>query len=84
MKRTKKKPTNKEMLDEIQFLGSKLFEVFNQVKNIASVVDLYILYKKDEKKFEKFVQEKLIEVKDKPKEEPAPGSVDNPEVKQKI
>ena len=61
----RKKPTNKEVIEEVKFLGSKLYEMHGNMKNVASIVDLYILFKKDDKKFAKFVDKKLIEAKTK-------------------
>jgi hypothetical protein len=57
----RKKPTNKEIVQEVQFLGNKVYEMYNQVRNIASVIDLYIAYNKDADKFEKFVNKRLKE-----------------------
>ena len=57
----KKKPTNKELLNEINLIGNKMMDLYMAVKNIGNILDLYLLYNKDTEKFTEFIQKKLKE-----------------------
>ena len=55
------KPTNKDMIAEINFLGERLMSLTTVVSNMSKVLDLYITFRKQNKKFEKFIKEKAKE-----------------------
>ena len=60
MKQKKKKPTNKEVLEEINYLGHKVVETHMALRNLAKVVDMYILFRKQNKKFPKFIEQTAL------------------------
>ena len=67
----KKKPTNKEMVREINHLGQRLMMTEQVLTNYVKVFDLYLNYKKDEKKFQKYIKtmsEKNLKAKEKKKD----------------
>ena len=57
----KKNPTKKDILSAIDFLYQKLFQLDN-------FIGLYLEYKKDNKKFNKFIENKVKEIETKGKE----------------
>ena len=67
----KKKPTNKEIVREINHLGQRLMMTEQVLTNYVKVFDLYLNYKKDEKKFQKYIKtmsEKNLKAKEKKKD----------------
>ena len=67
-KKNTNKPTNKDILAEISYLGQRLMSLGIVVDNLAKIFDLYISFKKDKKKFEKFLKdqaEKMREIEEK-------------------
>jgi hypothetical protein len=58
----RKKPTNKEMVQEINYLGQRLMATESVLQNTVKVMDLYINFNKDQDKFKKYV-EKLAKMK---------------------
>tara|TARA_R100000458_G_C8258697_1_gene234443 strand:+ start:705 stop:932 length:228 start_codon:yes stop_codon:yes gene_type:complete len=68
----KKKPTNKELLNEINLIGNKMMDLYVGLRNLGNIFDLYLVYKEDQESFNKFIQEKLkekVEADKKAKEE---------------
>ena len=61
----RKKPTNKEMLHEIQYLGQRLVMMEQVLNKYVSALDLYILFQKNDDKFREFIEKKLKEQADK-------------------
>lgn len=57
----KKNPTKKDILSAIDFLYQKLFQLDN-------FIGLYLEYKKDKDKFNKFIENKVKEIETKGKE----------------
>tara|TARA_Y100000593_G_scaffold90425_2_gene176807 strand:+ start:715 stop:942 length:228 start_codon:yes stop_codon:yes gene_type:complete len=57
----KKKPTNKELLNEINLVGNKMMDLYAGLRNLGNIFDLYLVYKEDQESFNKFIQEKLKE-----------------------
>ena len=57
----KKNPSKKDILSAIDFLYQKLFQLDN-------FIGLYLEYKKDNKKFNKFIENKVKEIETKGKE----------------
>ena len=57
----KKNPTKKDILSAINFLSQKMFQLDN-------FIGLYLEYKKDNKKFNKFIENKVKEIETKGKE----------------
>jgi hypothetical protein len=67
----KKKPTNKEMVREINHLGQRLMMTEQVLTNYVKVFDLYLNYRKDDKKFQKYIKtmsEKNLKAKEKKKD----------------
>mgnify|MGYP003122997750 FL=1 len=61
----KKKPTNKDMIRTINSLGMEIQMVRMEVENAKKVQDMYIHFKKDEKKFLEWMKKEL-KLDDKP------------------
>ena len=61
----KKKPTNKDMIRTINSLGMEIQMVRIEVENAKKVQDMYIHFKKDEKKFLEWMKKEL-KLDDKP------------------
>lgn len=61
----KKKPTSKEMIRTINALGMEIQMVRMEVENAKKVQDMYIHFKKDEKKFLEWMKKEL-KLDDKP------------------
>ena len=57
----RKKPTNKELLQEIDVIGNKMMDLYVALRNIGNVFDLYIAYNNDAEKFAKFITDKAKE-----------------------
>ncbi len=51
----RKKPTNKELVQEIGFLTQKVFYLENVISNYIRAFDLYIKFKKDDLKFKNYI-----------------------------
>ena len=67
----KKKPTNNELLAEMTLLEQKIMYLSTVVGNWSQVIDLYILYRKQDKKFASFIEKKAKEMNKKVEEEEA-------------
>ena len=66
----KKKPTNKEIVQEISYLGQRLIMTERVLNQYIKLFDLYLNFKKDSDKFKKFVEDlakKDTKVKEKNK-----------------
>jgi len=59
----KKKPTNKEMVQEINYLGQKLMMMEQVLQNYVKAFDLYVAMNKHEKKFKKFIDSTIAKAK---------------------
>ena len=57
-KKNSKKPTNKDMVQEINYLGGRLVQVENVLRNTIVVLDGYIQYKKDDDDFKEYLESK--------------------------
>jgi len=57
----RKKPTNKEMLQEIQYLGKRLVMMEQVLNKYVSALDLYIMFQENDDKFREFIEIKLKE-----------------------
>ena len=57
----KKNPTKKDILSAINFIYQKMFHIDN-------LFGLYLEYKKDNKKFNKFIENRVKEIETKGKE----------------
>ena len=67
----KKKPTNKEIVQEISYLGQRLIMTERVLNQYIKLFDLYLNFKKDSDKFKKFVEDlakKDTKVKEKNKD----------------
>lgn len=67
----KKKPTNKEIVQEISYLGQRLMMTERVLNQYIKLFDLYLNFKKDSDKFKKFVEDlakKDTKVKEKNKD----------------
>lgn len=51
----RKKPTNRELVEEINYLGQRLIRTEQILQNYVKAFDLYVAMKKDEKKFKTFI-----------------------------
>jgi hypothetical protein len=58
MKSKKSKPTNKELTQEINYLGGRLVQLENIVRNTIVVVDNYIQFKGDDEEYKKYLESK--------------------------
>ena len=56
-----KKPTNKEIVMEINYLGQKLMTLATVVNNLSKVLDLYVSYRGQTEEFTKFLKDKADE-----------------------
>jgi len=64
----KKKPTNKDIVREINHLGQRQMMTEQVLTNYVKVFDLYLNYKKDNDDFQKFIKkmaEKNLKAKEK-------------------
>jgi|TARA_R110000764_G_scaffold81565_1_gene161453 hypothetical protein len=55
---TKRKMKRKDLINRIEALESVLSKVINSERNLELVINYYIEMKKDEKKFQKFLDKK--------------------------
>ena len=56
MKNKKQKPTNKELLQEINYLGNMSMQNGRVIKNVIGLLERYIEYKGDTKEFTDMVK----------------------------
>ena len=61
----RKKPTNKEIVAEINHLGQRLMMLETIVQRYVSAVDMYIQFQDNDEKFKDFLLKKAEEAKEK-------------------
>lgn len=80
--RVKKKPTNKEMASAIIEINNRLHETMGYVQQLDRVIGLYVAMNNDNKKFNKYINEKLKEEKLKEDDKKKNGTPNNPDIPQ--
>lgn len=61
----RKKPTNKEIVSEINHLGQRLMMLETIVQRYVSAVDMYIQFQDNDEKFKDFLLKKAEDAKKK-------------------
>tara|TARA_R100000900_G_scaffold124942_1_gene99503 strand:- start:449 stop:652 length:204 start_codon:yes stop_codon:yes gene_type:complete len=64
-----KKPTNKEIVGEINHLGQRLMMLESIVQRYVSAVDMYIQFQGNDEKFKDFLVKKAKDLKEKESKE---------------
>ena len=57
MKSKKQKPTSKDIIGEVNYLGNRVVQLEGVVRNLVTVVDKYIKFKGDDDKYKSYLEE---------------------------